>query len=150
MYSEAIFHSSVGPNIDDANVVDSLQMMKKKMDQLHVSGCTVIHEGEMVHLFQGTLVNIILMRDFMKKNGKVFSTTELTLEEINSVEFHNWDLYSTSTDFLYTGLKDSSISKLEFVRRYMNIKSRAFTQYHRAVESVLKRRLFLVNSAVLG
>lgn len=134
MLSEVIYHCQFKPYTTTAETSNVLDGVFKLSRELNLVGCSAIHEGEMVHLFQGNSEDQKLLINFFKSCESMESVTLLEWEEVGEVQYDDWQVYWEGEESFDYG---QAIDKTAFLKNFVLNKNRIFTPFHQVVRSVM-------------
>lgn len=144
MLSEAIFHTVLDTKSGEQTILKTLQEMRNQLISTNIHGCTVVQNDVVLHLFQGSFLDLVLIRDFLNSQENVVSFTEVSREEIPAVEFAAWELYCAGNELSENDFEAERISKADYRKRYIDNVNRAFTTYHQVASVILRKRMLSI------
>ncbi len=120
MFEEIIFHSTFIPKLNRLSILKNLSETKRFIDQKGIFGCSVVHNDEALHLFQGETKAIEELRSMMYSNFVDFHIQEISSEVISEKEFNEWTICCDICDTAAIMFPKNVVDQEEFVKNYID------------------------------
>ena len=132
MFEEIIFHSTFIPKLNRHSILKNLSETKRFIDSKGIFGCSVVHNDEALHLFQGDKASISELRSMMKSKFIEFHIQEISSETIDKKEFQDWAICCDICDTAAIMFPNNVVNQNEFESNYLAERNRKTVFPHMA------------------